>query len=135
MALDASRHRVDGADRDRRGVAAFAPAGEPAGYAHGSTPFVRPSSTRSPPAMTATLPLLILSALSIVVVSIWASAQRGRRAIGIGWGLALAVTLALGLARGGDDPIGRGAIALAFAVSLAGLFMPQIARLMSRERR
>jgi hypothetical protein len=85
--------------------------------------------------MSATLPLLVLSALSIVVVSMWASADPGRRKAGIGWGLALAVTLSLGLALGGDQRVGQVATMLAFVVSLAGLFMPQLARLLSRRSR
>jgi hypothetical protein len=88
--------------------------------------------------MNAGLPLLILSILSIVVVVTWrikGAGDAGRRqTVATAWGLLLATSWAAALALGADHRLGSGAAVLAFVVALAGLFVPQIQKWMSRAR-
>jgi uncharacterized membrane protein len=88
--------------------------------------------------MSAGLPLLILSILSIVVVVTWRLKGGGdpgrRRTVATVWGVLLAASWAAVLALGSADPRGSGATVLAFVVALAGLFVPQIQKWVSRGR-
>jgi peptidoglycan/LPS O-acetylase OafA/YrhL len=88
--------------------------------------------------MSAGLPLLILSILSIVVVVTWrikGDGDAGRRqTIATAWGLLLAASWAAVMALGSDDPRGSAAALLAFVVALAGLFVPQLHKWASRGR-
>jgi uncharacterized membrane protein len=88
--------------------------------------------------MSAGLPLLILSILSVVVVVTWslkgAGDGRRRRTAASVWGVLLVACWAAVLALGSADPRAGGATALAFVVALAGLFVPQIQKWLMRGR-
>lgn len=89
--------------------------------------------------MSAGLPLGILSVLSTVVVVTWALKGPGgpalRRAVGGVWALLLVGCWAVLLAAGADGATGPNATALAFAVALVGLFLPQLQRWTTRAGR
>ena len=88
--------------------------------------------------MSAGLPLLILSSLSVVVVVNWSLKGAGdagrRRTAASVWGVLLVACWAAVLALGPADPRTGSATALAFAVALVGLFVPQIQTWLSRGR-
>jgi uncharacterized membrane protein len=88
--------------------------------------------------MSAGLPLLILSILSVVVVVTWSLKGDGeagrRRTVASVWGVLLVACWAAVLALGADDPRAGAATAVAFVVALAGLFVPQLQKWLSRGR-
>ncbi|RPH41354.1 MAG: hypothetical protein EHM87_19895 [Burkholderiales bacterium] len=88
--------------------------------------------------MSAGLPLLILSILSVVVVVTWSLKGDGdagrRRTVASVWGVLLVACWAAVLALGAEDPRAGAATAVAFVVALAGLFVPQIQKWLSRGR-
>jgi hypothetical protein len=88
--------------------------------------------------MNAGMPLLILSLLSIVVVTTWRFKGTGdagrRRTMATGWGVVLVACWAAVFALGSTDPLGSVATTLAFVVALAGLFVPQLHKWVSRGR-
>jgi hypothetical protein len=88
--------------------------------------------------MSAGLPLLILSILSVVVVVTWSLNGAGdpgrRRAVASAWGVLLVACWAAVLALGTADPRAGAATVVAFVVALAGLFVPQIGKWTTRGR-
>lgn len=88
--------------------------------------------------MNAGMPLLILSLLSIVVVVTWRIRGSGdatrRRNVASAWGVVLVACWAAVLALGSADPRSGVATGLAFFVALAGLFVPQLHKWVSRGR-
>jgi hypothetical protein len=89
--------------------------------------------------MSAGLPLLVLSALSVAVVAAWVSYGSGSRSqrlvIGAIFLVALALCWGLLLSFGPFQSVGSNAMAGAFLVAVAGFVVPVVWRKVSKGRR